>query len=116
EKLVTAKIAKISQRAGPMSDGYMNNEDKLLRTHLLGLLDGGQDHAKFANVVADFPPKRRGEVPTGLPHAAWMLLEHMRIVQWDILEFSRSSKYEEMKWPDDYWPKSLGPPSAAAWD
>ena len=99
-----------------MSDGYMNNEDKFLRAHLLELLDGGQAHAKFDNVVADFPPKRRGEVPTGLPHSAWMLLEHMRIAQWDILEFSRNSKYEEMKWPDDYWPKSPAPPGAATWD
>jgi len=94
----------------------MNTEDKFLRTHLLELLDGGQAHAKFDNVVADFPPKLRGEVPTGLPHSAWMLLEHMRIAQWDILEFSRNSKYEEMKWPDDYWPKSPGPPSTALWD
>jgi hypothetical protein len=94
----------------------MNNEDKFLRTHLLELLNGGQAYAKFDKVVADFPPKLRGEIPTGLPHSAWMLLEHMRIAQWDILDFSRNPKYEEMKWPDDYWPKSPAPPSDGAWD
>jgi hypothetical protein len=91
-------------------------EDQILRTHLLELLDGGQAHAKFENVIADFPPKLRGEIPEGLPHSAWMLLEHIRIAQWDILDFSRNPKYEEMKWPEDYWPKSPAPPSAAAWD
>jgi DinB superfamily len=94
----------------------MNNEDKFLRTHLLELLNGGQAYAKFDKVVADFPPKLRGEIPTGLAHSAWMLLEHMRIAQWDILDFSRNPKYEEMKWPDDYWPKSPAPPSDGAWD
>jgi hypothetical protein len=44
-----------------------------------------------------------------------MLLEHMRIAQWDILEFSRNPKYEPPKWPDDYWPKTQAPPTEAAW-
>ena len=46
----------------------------------------------------------------------WQLLEHLRIAQWDILDFSRNPDYEEMKWPDDYWPKTEAPPDAAAWD
>jgi hypothetical protein len=92
------------------------NTDQSLRQHLLELLDGGQAHATFDQVIADFPTKLRGEIPNGLPHSAWMLLEHLRITQLDILEFSRNPKYEEMKWPDDYWPKSPAPPSAAAWD
>ncbi len=94
----------------------MNNENKFLRTHLLELLDGGQAHAKFDDVVTDFPPNLRGEIPKGLPHSGWMLLEHMRIAQWDILDFSRNPQYAEMKWPEDYWPKSSNPPSPAAWD
>ena len=90
--------------------------DQALRKHLLELLDGGQAHARFDDVVADFPPKLRGEIPQGLPHSAWMLFEHLRIVQWDILDFSRNPKYEEMKWPDEYWPKSPSPPSNSAWN
>lgn len=90
--------------------------DQALRKHVLALLDGGQAYAKFDDIVADFPAKQRGEIPKGLPHSAWMLLEHMRIAQWDILDFSRNPKYEAMKWPGDYWPKSPAPPSAAAWD
>ena len=90
--------------------------EQSLRQHLLELLDGGQAHATFDQVIADFLTKLRGEIPSGLPHSAWMLLEHLRITQLDILEFSRNPKYEEMKWPDDYWPKSPAPPSATAWD
>jgi hypothetical protein len=90
--------------------------DKSLRKHLAALLDGGHAFAPFDKIIADFPPKLRGEVPKGLPHSAWMLLEHLRFTQWDILDFSRNPKYAAAKWPDDYWPKAPSPPSAAAWD
>jgi hypothetical protein len=91
------------------------NNDASLRKHLTELLDGGHAHATFSQVVADFPAKQRGEIPKGLPHSAWMLLEHMRLAQWDILEFSRNPKYKHMKWPDDYWPKTPAPANEAAW-
>lgn len=92
------------------------NNDQSLRKHLVELLDGGHAHATFDQVVADFPPKLRGEMPKGLPHSGWMLLEHLRLAQWDILDFSRNPKYKAAKWPDDYWPANPAPPSAAAWN
>ncbi len=92
------------------------SNDQSLRKQLLELLEGAQAHAPFDKVIAGFPAKLRGEVPKGLPHSAWMLLEHMRLAQWDILDFSRNPKYKEMKWPDAYWPKGPVPPSEAAWD
>ena len=90
--------------------------DQSLRQHLLELLDGGHAHANFDNVVADFPAKLRGERPAGLPHSAWMLVDHMRITQWDILDFSRNPKYKEKKFPDDYWPPAAAAPTEEAWD
>ena len=90
--------------------------DTALRRHLLTLLGGGQAYAKFDDIVADVPAKHRGEIPQGLPHSAWMLLEHMRLAQWDILDFSHNPKYKAMKWPDDYWPNSPSPPNTAEWD
>ena len=92
------------------------NNDQSLRKHLIELLDGAQAHATFDNVMDDFPAKQRGEIPKGLPHSAWMLLEHMRIAQSDILDFSRNPKYKSLKWPADYWPKSPAPPNATAWE
>jgi len=93
-----------------------DSPDKQLREHLLYLLDGGGAHARFNEAVKDMPETLRGVKPDGLPHSAWMLLEHLRITQWDILEFSRNPKYESPKWPDGYWPQSEAPPGATAWN
>ena len=86
-----------------------------LRQHLIELLAGGQAHAKFDDVIKNFPPKLRGAKPANFPHSPWMLLEHLRLAQWDILEFSRNKKHVSPKWPEGYWPKTPAPPTAAAW-
>src|ERR1700730_731435 len=93
-----------------------NDQDSSLRRHLIELLKGGSAHARFEEVVAGIPAKLRGQKPTGLPHSPWMLLEHLRIGQWDILEFSRDKKHVSPQWPEGYWPPSEVPPSATAWD
>jgi hypothetical protein len=86
-----------------------------LRQQLNELLDGGGAHAKFEDVIKDLAPELRGAKPAGLPHSPWMVLEHLRIAQWDILEFSRNKKHKSPKWPEGYWPKAAEPPTAAAW-
>jgi uncharacterized damage-inducible protein DinB len=88
-----------------------------LRQQLKALLDGGQAHATFDQAVKDMPAKLQGVVPEGLPYSAWQLLEHMRLAQLDILDFSRNDdgNYRELKWPDEYWPKEPEPPNAHAW-
>lgn len=93
-----------------------DTRDQSLREHLLDLLSGGGAHAKFDDVVKLMPEKLRGVKPDGMPHSAWMLLEHMRLAQWDILEFCRNSKHKSPEWPEGYWPKSDAPPSAKAWN
>lgn len=92
------------------------HNDQSLRQHLVKLLSGGSAYATFDQIIADFPAGLRGEIPKGMPHSAWMLLEHMRLAQWDILDFSRNPKYKEMKFPDDYWPKGPAPANQAAWE
>jgi len=92
------------------------DKDKALREHVVYLLDGGGAHAKFDEVVADIPSKLLGHRPAGLPHSLWMLLEHLRIAQWDILEFGRNSKHVSPKWPEGYWPKTEAPSTAAVWN
>lgn len=91
------------------------DHDRALRKHLLDLLGGGGAHAKFDDAINDLPPKLRGVKPAGLPHSAWMLLEHLRIAQWDILEFSRNPKHVSPKWPEGYWPRKEAPPDEHAW-
>jgi len=86
-----------------------------VREQVLALLKGGNAHVSFDNVFEDFPAKLRGVKPKGAPHTAWQLLEHMRIAQWDILEFSRSAKHVSPEWPGGYWPKTEKPPDENAW-
>lgn len=93
-----------------------DDHDQALRQHLLELLKGGNAHVKFDEVVKDFPERLRGKKPDGQPHTAWRLLEHMRIAQWDIMEFSRSSKHVSPEFPDGYWPEGDAPAGAAAWE
>jgi hypothetical protein len=92
------------------------NPDAQLLEHIIYLLKEGGAHAKFDDAVKDMPEKLRGLKPEGLPHSAWMLLEHLRLAQEDILEFSINSKYKPRQWPKDYWPESAMPPNASAWD
>jgi hypothetical protein len=91
-----------------------------LRKELDRLLAGKGAHADFDAAIADFPPKLRGVKPQGAPggdsHSAWELLEHLRIAQWDMLEFSRDAKHVSPEWPAGYWPENPEPASAEAWD
>lgn len=91
--------------------------DAVLRKELIAALRGGNAHARFEDVVADFPTHLQIE-RSGLPYSAWQLLEHIRLAQNDILRFSTNhdGSYKELTFPDDYWPKSAAPPSAHAWE
>ncbi|HXA65242.1 MAG TPA: DinB family protein [Bryobacteraceae bacterium] len=91
-------------------------EDEALRRHVLELLAGGHAHADLKTALSGLPAGFRGKKPKGAEHTAWQLLEHIRIAQWDILEFSRNPKHVSPKWPDGYWPKTEAPPRAAAWN
>ena len=86
-----------------------------LRKHLADLLRMKGAHLSFDSAVPDFPVELRGAKPQGAPHSPWQLLEHMRIAQEDILDFSRNPQYQEKKFPDDYWPATEAPPSEDAW-
>jgi hypothetical protein len=86
-----------------------------VREQVIKLLQGGQAHLTFDDVIKDFPAKLRGVKPDGAPHTAWQLLEHMRIAVWDILEFSRDAKHVSPPWPQGYWPKTEKPPGDEAW-
>lgn len=92
------------------------NPDSSLREHLVSLLKGGTAHATFEQAIENFPEKLRGVTPDKLPYSAWQLLEHLRIAQWDILEFSRDAKHKSPDWPGGYWPKDAAPTTKDAWD
>jgi uncharacterized damage-inducible protein DinB len=92
------------------------DKDQILRDHLLELLRGQSAHLDFEAAIKDLPAELRGKKAPGLPHTLWQLLEHLRLAQWDILDFSRNPDYATLKWPEDYWPQTEAPPDEGAWD
>ncbi len=89
--------------------------DRALRNHLFELLRGGNAHPGFDEVVRGWPARLQGHKPAGAPHTPWEVLEHMRIAQWDILEFSRNPRHVSPRFPDGYWPPTPKPPGRSAW-
>jgi hypothetical protein len=89
--------------------------DQPVREHVVKLLAGGQAHVTFDAAVKGLPATLRGKRPKGAEHSPWEILEHMRIAQWDILEFSIDAKHVSPAWPSGYWPKSKTPPNDKAW-
>jgi hypothetical protein len=90
--------------------------DKELRKHILSLLGGRNAHIGFEGFVKDFPADACGQIISGLPYTAWQVLEHMRIAQWDILEFSRDPAHVSPKFPQGYWPSPDEPGNVALWN
>lgn len=94
----------------------MSKREASLRQQVEDLLTGGHAHAGFERVIRDIPVELRGKRPRGAQHSLWQVLEHLRIAQWDILEFSRNPKHVSPEWPGGYWPATPAPPDAKAWD
>lgn len=82
---------------------------------LISLLEGANAHTTLETATKDIPVKYRGMIPEGLPYSLWQLVEHIRIAQYDILEFSRNPDYQSPPWPDGYWPNNPAPPDDKAW-
>ena len=99
-----------------MSKPMIKDEGSVLRNSLVDAMRGDQAHLDFDAAVKDFPKELRGSKMAGAPHTAWQLVEHMRIAQNDILEFSRNPKHRSPEWPEGYWPKADAPPDPDAWD
>jgi hypothetical protein len=118
-KTIKAKPSKKVQASTRKAAGHSANaseENGSLREHVLYLLRGGGAHVDFEKAIAGLPAALRGSKYSELPFTAWGLLEHMRIAQWDILEFSRNPKHTSPPWPAGYWPETDAPPNAKAWD
>jgi len=108
------KSSEATTKSSKKGQARLASFDQSLRDHLLYLLKGGGAHTSFDDAMGDWPVQLAGVKLANFPHTAWMLLEHMRLAQWDILEFSRNSKHVSPAWPEGYWP-SEAPPSEKAW-
>lgn len=90
--------------------------DASVREHVINLLRGGNAHATFEDAVKAMPVELQGKRPKGAEHSPWEELEHLRITQSDILEFSRDPGHKSPDWPVGYWPESAAPPDEKAWE
>jgi len=113
KKKTAKKAAPKKVSAGKAKSGA--TADRGLREQLVYLLKGGGAHVHFMDAVEGFPAGKYGVFATGLPHTGWQLLEHARIAQWDILEFSRNPKHVSPDFPAGYWPKTPMPANEKAW-
>lgn len=94
----------------------MNSQHQTLISELEKLLTGGSAHAGLKDALSGLPANLRGEKVTALPYSIWQLVEHIRIAQWDMLEFCKNAQHVSPKWPDDYWPKEPEPADDNAWN
>lgn len=102
---------KVTKRAKPAK-----STEQALREQVVYLLKGGGAHVHFMDALEGFPGGKHGVFASPLPHTGWQLLEHARIAQWDILEFSRNPKHVSPDFPAGYWPKTPMPPNETAWE
>ncbi|MBO0952820.1 DinB family protein [Fibrella forsythiae] len=86
-----------------------------LRRQLVDLLQKSEAHQSFEAAVKELPAALRGVKPDKLPYSIWQLVDHIRIAQWDILEFSRDPTHQSPPWPEGYWNTAVQPPDDAAW-
>lgn len=94
----------------------LNMESKeILIAELKKLLNGGSAHVGLKDALAGLPFELLGEKPEKLPYSIWQLVEHIRIAQWDMLEFSKDGNHKSPKWPDEYWVTALAPSSEKQW-
>ncbi|HEY8930078.1 MAG TPA: DinB family protein [Mucilaginibacter sp.] len=93
----------------------MDKQHRILIEELSKLLQGGNAHASFNKAVKGLKPELRGVVPDNMPYSIWQLVEHIRIAQWDMLQFSKDADHKSPKWPDEYWPKETAPKHEDDW-
>ena len=90
--------------------------DTIIREHLLSLLNSGDAHQDIDSAIDEIPAAVRGKRPTGSPHSPWELLEHIRLAQADILEYSQNPEHVSPEFPEGYWPKTPAPRDEEQWN
>lgn len=93
----------------------MVNTQQIIVDEIVKLLEGGNAHAGLDKALDGLPPEQRGLKPHNLPYSIWQLVEHIRIAQWDMLEFCKDASHQSPKWPDEYWPAEAAPATEEAW-
>lgn len=95
----------------------MNEQNRdIIILELISLIDKGNAHASFEDAVKEIPMDLLTKAPDGLPYSIWQLVEHIRITQWDIVEFCTNPDHQSPKWPDEYWPPAVVAVTEREWE
>jgi hypothetical protein len=94
----------------------MENHDKFIISEITKLLLGGSAHISLPDALKGLKPGLRGAKVEHMPYTIWQLVEHIRIAQWDMLQFSKDAEHKSPKWPEDYWPKETAPAHESDWN
>jgi len=94
----------------------MEHKDEFIIGELTKLLLGGSAHISLQDALKGLKPGLRGTKVEHMPYTIWQLVEHIRIAQWDMLQFSRDAEHKSPKWPEDYWPKETAPAHESDWE
>jgi hypothetical protein len=94
----------------------MDDQHKLVIEELKKLLLGGSAHVSLHDALKGLPADHQGQKPQHMPYSIWQLVEHIRIAQWDMLQFSKDAEHKSPRWPEDYWPKESAPKDDSAWE
>jgi hypothetical protein len=89
--------------------------ESLIRQELVNFLTIEQAHMQFEEAVKDFPLAHINTRPNNLEYSFWHLLEHIRLCQWDILDYCINPNYKTMEWPREYWPVRDAKTDEAGW-
>lgn len=93
-----------------------NNASQPIKKELAALLQKSGAHVSFDDALKNIPFEDLGKKPNGVPYSLWQQVEHIRIAQRDILNFSVNENYKELNWPDDYWVKESAPKDEEEWN
>lgn len=92
------------------------NTRKVIVEELISLIERGNAHASFEDVVEGVALDLLTVIPENLPYGIWGLVEHIRITQWDILKFCTEPEHQSPKWPDEYWPDKDATVTKEQWE
>ncbi|SMO32794.1 DinB family protein [Gracilimonas mengyeensis] len=93
-----------------------NSDDLRTRNQLADQLEGGQAFIPVEDLVEEVEFDELGLRPAGLPYSFYEQFFHLRVAQFDILDFCRNPDYEAPAWPEEYWPVDFAPETEEDWE
>lgn len=92
-----------------------NQTSKTLGEQLVSHIRGGKAFIPVENIINKIAFDKVGLVPGEIPYSFYQQFYHLRLAQYDIMEFTRNPNYTFLNWPDEYWPSNPKPVNKQEW-